>query len=175
MRASHEYPFVVDGHQVGLLVTQDGDDFPAWDNVLELMHKAAAAVVDFEPKYGAPSMPWVVTVRIGGEDEARLMNKEFRHKDYATNVLSFPAEDEAEEGDEERYVGDVFICAEVVRKEAATQGKDVNQHLQHMVVHGLLHLIGYDHEDERVAKVMEALETEIMASLGAPDPYAEIE
>lgn len=175
MRASHEYPFIVDGRQIGLLVAQDAGEFDAWPDVLDLFHRAVGAVVEFEPRLSSPDLPWVLTVRIGGQDEARLMNKEFRHKDYATNVLSFPVEDEPEEGDEERYIGDIFICAEVVRREALDQGKTVDDHLIHMVVHGILHLLGFDHEDERMAKVMEALETEILATLGIADPYAEID
>ncbi|MBI1308390.1 MAG: rRNA maturation RNase YbeY [Proteobacteria bacterium] len=141
------------------------------EGMLELCHKAALAVVEPEPFYAESPLPWTLTVRLGGEDEARTMNREFRHKDYATNVLSFPTEEESEEGDEERYLGDVFICVPVVNKEAAEQGKQPEHHLAHMVVHGLLHLAGYDHEDERVAKVMESLERDILAGLGMPDPY----
>lgn len=163
-----------DGHQAGLVVAQDAGDFSALDGMLELCRKAAFAAAENVEAYGEGSLPWVVTIRIGGEEEARLMNKEFRHKDYATNVLSFPNDAEPEEGDEDRYVGDIFICLPVVEKEAKEQGKRPEDHLMHMVVHGMLHLVGYDHEVEDMAAGMEALEADILAGLGVKNPYAEI-
>ncbi|RYG60386.1 MAG: rRNA maturation RNase YbeY [Alphaproteobacteria bacterium] len=119
--------------------------------------------------------PWAVTIRFGGEVEGRELNRDFRHKDYATNVLSFVAEEDMPESDE-WYVGDIFVCTPVLVREAAEQDKPLAHHLQHLVVHGLLHLVGYDHElSEKEAEVMENLEREILAEMGLPDPYADNE
>jgi probable rRNA maturation factor len=108
-----------------------------------------------------------VTVRYVGEREGRRLNREFRGKDYATNVLSFPYARAARSVE-----GDVVICAPVVRREAREQGKDVAAHHAHLLVHGLLHLRGYDHESETEASRMERRERRILAGLGFPDPYA---
>ena len=106
-----------------------------------------------------------VTVRYVGEAEGRRLNREFRGKDYATNVLSFPYCAKPLEGD-------IVICAPVVAREARTQGKNVRMHHAHMLVHGLLHLAGFDHERGREAQKMESRERAILARLGFPDPYA---
>ncbi|RYG61060.1 MAG: rRNA maturation RNase YbeY [Alphaproteobacteria bacterium] len=119
--------------------------------------------------------PWAVTIRFGGETEGRELNRDFRHKDYATNVLSFVAEEDMPESDE-WYVGDIFVCTPVLVREAGEQHKPLAHHLQHLVVHGLLHLVGYDHElGEKEAEAMENLEREILADMGLPDPYADNE
>ncbi len=115
-----------------------------------------------------------LTVRVAGEDEARALNRAFRGRDYPTNVLSFPLGEIAPEALTEvgGYLGDLVICAPVVRREAAEQGKPPRAHWTHMVVHGVLHLAGYDHQDEDEAMDMEAQERRILAGLGLPDPYA---
>lgn len=110
-----------------------------------------------------------LTVRIVDEQESRALNREYRGKDAPTNVLSFPFE--APPGADSELLGDLVICAAVVAREAAEQGKSLSQHWAHMVVHGVLHLLGYDHEEEAEAEQMEALEVEILAGLGLPDPY----
>lgn len=108
-----------------------------------------------------------VTIRLVEADEGRALNLEYRGKDYATNVLSFPYETEP------RVFGDLVICPEVVAREAAEQGKTLDAHFAHLVVHGMLHLQGYDHEDDEAeAEEMEAEERQILAALGYPDPYA---
>jgi probable rRNA maturation factor len=111
-----------------------------------------------------------VNVVIVGTREGRRFNREFRHRDYATNVLSFPYEPLPRE--KTRLLGDLVICAPVVAREAAEQGKPPRDHFAHLTVHGILHLLGYDHESGRDASRMEALEKRILASLGIPDPYA---
>lgn len=109
-----------------------------------------------------------VTVRYVAEAEGRRLNREFRGRDYATNVLSFPYE---EGGTPE---GDVVICAPVVAREARAQGKAIDAHHAHLLVHGLLHLQGYDHEKSAAeAARMERRERSILARLGFDDPYAE--
>ena len=107
-----------------------------------------------------------VTVRFVDAIEGRAINAEFRGKDYATNVLTFVYDDE------HPRAGDVVLCAPVVRREAAAQGKPLADHHAHLVVHGMLHLQGFDHERTADAVVMEARETAILATLGLPDPYA---
>lgn len=103
---------------------------------------------------------------------ARTINKQFRGKDYATNVLSFPYRPEPFER-ASRLLGDLVICHAVVLREAAEQGKTVRAHYAHMTVHGVLHLLGYDHElGEREAIEMEAIERQVLDSLGFADPYA---
>lgn len=110
-----------------------------------------------------------MTVRLVDEAESHELNFTYRGKDKPTNVLSFPFEcpDEVELG----LLGDLVICRQVVEKEAEEQGKPLMAHWAHMVVHGSLHLLGYDHIDDAEAEEMEHLETEIMQSLGFDDPY----
>lgn len=112
-----------------------------------------------------------VSVRIVDEDEGRQLNKDFRGKDKATNVLSFPAGHEGLPKDMPRSLGDIVICAPVVEREAAEQGKAPADHWAHMLVHGALHLLGYDHQAEQDAEAMEALERQILAAHGVADPY----
>ena len=106
----------------------------------------------------------MVTLRYVAQAECRRLNREYRRKDYATNVLSFPYSRKPLEGD-------VVICAAVVAREAREQGKSVRAHHAHMLVHGLLHLAGVDHERPREAGRMEARERAVLARLGFPDPY----
>lgn len=107
-----------------------------------------------------------VTVRLVDAEEGRELNRDYRAKDYATNVLSFVYQQEP------TCQGDLVLCAPVVSHEAAEQGKSVEAHYAHLVVHGMLHLQGYNHEDESEALAMEAVETHIMRKLGYTDPYA---
>jgi len=113
-----------------------------------------------------------VSVRIVDEDESRDLNRIWREKDQPTNVLSFPSGiGDYAPGDQPRPLGDIVICAPVVEQEAVQQGKDENDHWAHLVVHGTLHLLGFDHETDVEAAEMEAIEREILASLGVADPY----
>ncbi|SFW61753.1 rRNA maturation RNase YbeY [Luteibacter sp. UNCMF366Tsu5.1] len=110
-----------------------------------------------------------VAIRIVDADEGQALNLQYRGRDYATNVLSFPAD--LPPGVNLPLIGDLVICAPVVAREAAEQGKKAAHHWAHMTVHGTLHLLGYDHLDDAEAEAMEALETRILAGLGIPDPY----
>ncbi|EQB8040841.1 rRNA maturation RNase YbeY [Aeromonas hydrophila] len=110
-----------------------------------------------------------VTVRIVDEAESNELNLTYRGKDKPTNVLSFPFE--APPGLELPLLGDLVICRQVVEREAAEQGKPLMAHWAHMVVHGSLHLLGYDHIEDDEAEEMEALERDIMQELGFADPY----
>ncbi len=113
-----------------------------------------------------------MTIRLVDETEARELNHTYRHKDYATNVLSFPA-DVPDDMLDIPLLGDLVICNPVVAREAAEQGKALDAHWAHLVIHGCLHLLGYDHIDDEEADEMEALERELLAELGYPDPYAD--
>ena len=144
------------------------------------------------PRTGLPTRPqfrkWVlaaltgagrrfdsdVAIQIVDAAEGQAMNLQYRGKNYATNVLSFPAE--VPEGLPEDFdfpqLGDLVICAPVVAREAVEQGKALNDHYAHLTVHGVLHLLGFDHIEDAEAEEMEALERVILASLDIADPYA---
>jgi len=116
-----------------------------------------------------------LTVRIVDESEGQTLNRRYRDQDRPTNVLSFPSDlpvgmPAEEMGD---LLGDVVICAPVVAQEAREQGKAPEAHWAHLVVHGVLHLLGYDHEEPDQAARMEARERVVLAGLGFPDPYDE--
>ena len=117
-----------------------------------------------------------VTVRFVGRREGRTLNALYRGKDYPTNVLTFVYDDEGTLAGEtlagETLAGDIVLCAAVLRQEARAQGKTLARHCAHLVVHGMLHLQGYDHATARTARTMESRETAILASLRVPDPYA---
>ncbi|CAD5107614.1 rRNA maturation RNase YbeY [Zestomonas carbonaria] len=115
-----------------------------------------------------------LTIRLADEPEARELNRTYRDKDYATNVLSFPA-DIPDEMLDIPLLGDLVICPAVVEREAAEQGKAPEAHWAHLVIHGCLHLLGYDHLEDEEAEEMEALERELLAELGHPDPYRDDE
>jgi probable rRNA maturation factor len=107
-----------------------------------------------------------VTLRIVDEDEGRALNRDYRGKDYATNVLTFAY------GEEDGVLsGDIVLCAPVVEKEAREQGKELLAHYAHLTVHGVLHMQGYEHDGEAEAQEMEALEVEIMGRLRFNNPY----
>ncbi|WP_339781538.1 rRNA maturation RNase YbeY [uncultured Marinobacter sp.] len=144
--------------------------------------------VDFQNAFDGPGVPaesllqtwaqaaWLeqdpseVTIRIVGLDESQALNQQYRGKDKPTNVLSFPFE--APAGITVPLAGDLVICAPVVEDEATEQLKESSTHWAHMVVHGMLHLQGYDHIDDEDAEAMEALEIRLLAQFGFGNPYA---
>ncbi|GGY18226.1 rRNA maturation RNase YbeY [Paludibacterium paludis] len=115
----------------------------------------------------------LVTLRVVGEEEGRTMNRDYRGKDYATNVLTFALHEGDDTPQGMPLIGDIVLCAPVVEREAAEQGKPLLAHYAHLTVHGMLHLQGFDHEDDDEAREMENLETSLLAALGFPDPYGE--
>ena len=128
----------------------------------DLAHWAESALDDAEPE---PDL----TLRIVGRPEGQRLNHEFRNIDRPTNVLSFPFE--SPPGIELPLLGDVVICAPVVSREAKEQGKSICAHYAHMVVHGVLHLRGFDHERDSDARAMESVEVELLRRLGFDNPY----
>ena len=139
---------------------------PAWTLALPeaeaLTRLAARATLDAE---GASEEG--VTLLLTDDETVRALNARFRQRDKPTNVLSFPAPHNPE-----RFLGDVALAYGVCAREAAEQGKPLAHHLQHLVAHGVLHLLGYDHEGDDEAEAMEGLERAVLAGLGVPDPYA---
>ena len=116
----------------------------------------------------AQEHPAQVTIRFVDADEAQTLNRDYRGKDYATNVLSFVYESEPAPV----TTGDLVVCLPVVLREANEQGKQVKAHMAHLIVHGMLHLQAYEHETNKLdAARMEAKEREILARFGIPDPY----
>ncbi len=140
---------------------------------LAVQYASAAAGVPTRHQFrrwvrAALSAPAAMTLRIVDVEEGRALNRDFRGKDYATNVLTFAY---GEEGG--LISGDLVICAPVVTKEAQEQGKTLLAHYAHLCVHGVLHMQGFDHETDADARVMESLEVEIMRALRFNDPYAQ--
>ncbi|MET0274229.1 MAG: rRNA maturation RNase YbeY [Phenylobacterium sp.] len=139
---------------------------PAWTQALPdaeaLTLAAAEAALAVEGADGEG-----VALLLTDDETVRDLNARFRQKDSATNVLSFPAPHNPE-----RHLGDVALAFGVCAREAVEQGKPLARHLQHLVVHGVLHLLGYDHMNDAEAEAMEGLERVVLAGLGAPDPYA---
>ena len=127
---------------------------------------AAAVAATGEPVVG------VVTLRLVDAPESAELNHRYRQRQGPTNVLSFPyAEGPAADGDEERPFGDIVICASLIPEEAAEREVSEAAHWAHLVIHGMLHLLGHDHQRNEQQQVMETLEVAAMAALGYPDPY----
>jgi probable rRNA maturation factor len=117
--------------------------------------------------------PAELTIRFVDAEEGRTLNRAYRGKDYATNVLTFAYNEGGEElPDDAPTQADIILCTDVLEREAAEQQKTVEEHAAHLIVHGVLHAQGYDHMDDEEATEMEGIETEILAGLGYADPYA---
>lgn len=146
-----------------LQVASDAPDLPAFDDLLLWAGTALAG----------RQVPASLTIRLVDDPEIRQLNHDYRGKDAPTNVLSFPFEAPPgiDDPDVQALLGDLIICAPLVTREAAEQAKPVRHHWAHLVIHGTLHLLGYDHLDPAEADVMEALERRLLAQLDMPDPY----
>jgi probable rRNA maturation factor len=118
--------------------------------------------------------PVQVSLRLVGTAESRKLNRDWRDEDHATNVLSFPAGETLERVNNIPSLGDLAICVPLMKREARQQDKTLQSHWAHLMIHGTLHLLGYDHEVERDAQVMEAAEIAIMDGFGFADPYDEL-
>jgi probable rRNA maturation factor len=141
-----------------------------WHRILgaELIaHRAARAAFD-----DAGLNEGEASILLTDDAKIRELNRTYRGKDQPTNVLSFPSNDKTEGG--ARFYGDIALAYETLNREAAAEGKRLDAHLSHLVVHGVLHLLGFDHDNERDAEAMEMCETKILANLGFADPYASV-
>ncbi|WP_420406441.1 rRNA maturation RNase YbeY [Nisaea sp.] len=144
---------------------------PAWTKALpdaeRICITSAAATI------GGPSRPTELSIVLSSDSEVRALNRDYREKDSPTNVLSFPSGLVSGVGETD-MLGDVILAFETVSMEATRDGKPLDSHLRHLVVHGVLHLLGYDHETEEEAVEMERREVEILAAFGLPDPYGAV-
>ena len=151
---------------VDIQVVSDADHVPDEATVADWVR----AAIDGSDE--RPGEALEVAVRIVDETEMQSLNREYRAKDRVTNVLSFPAGGDAfAPPDAPVPLGDIVVCAPVVAAEAAEQAKSVEAHWAHLLVHGTLHLLGYDHVDPACAETMEALEVRILSQRGVADPY----
>ena len=150
--------------EVNLDIQREVDALPKDEDLLKWLTET----LEFEQYSDAE-----LTIRFVDEKESAELNEQYRHKTGSTNVLSFPFEAPAEV--ELDLLGDLIICSDVVRKQASEQKKEELAHWAHMVVHGTLHLLGYDHLTDDEAAKMEKKEIQILSQLGYSDPYREIE
>ncbi len=144
---------------------QFGD--PRWRKVRGLSARLTAAAERALGRAKAPAQA-TLTILLTDDAQLRALNRDFRGKDKSTNVLSFPAA-----ANDENYLGDIALAYDVTLKQARDGGKRLVDHAMHLVVHGTLHLVGFDHVTERQARAMEALETAILAEFGIADPYGQ--
>jgi len=170
---------------LAVTILDEAGDWGAFAPREEAISRVAAALASHPACTAARGAEACVV--LADDAMVRSLNRDYRGKDAPTNVLSFPfqapavavrsddTEREAVEPAEPRHLGDVVLAAETVGREADAQGIPPLHHLQHLVVHGLLHLLGFDHDTEPQAETMEGLEVEILATLGVPDPYAAAE
>jgi probable rRNA maturation factor len=135
----------------------------------DVLIEAAGRALAVDPRFAARP-PAEACVALSDDETVRGLNARFRDKDKPTNVLSFPALERFGE-ESPQPLGDIVLAQETIEREAAQQGVAAAHHLQHLVVHGLLHLLGFDHETDDEAQEMEGIEIEVLAALGIPDPY----
>jgi probable rRNA maturation factor len=156
--------------QVELQIAGDAPGLPGEQEVRDWLEQTIIAVAP------DPRRIFELVVRVVDEQESRELNSRYRCKDKATNVLAFPGASAGDFPDAPvaivEELGDLVLCGSVIAREAAEQGKSEAAHWGHMLVHGTLHLLGFDHETSRQAERMERLETSILASRGFDDPYA---
>jgi probable rRNA maturation factor len=155
--------------RLSLAIVEEGGDWSALASREEAI-RAAAAALAAHPSCAAARGAEACIV-LADDRLVQSLNRAYRGKDAPTNVLSFPFQSPPG-GEPSRHIGDVVLAAETIRREADEQGAALVSHLQHLVVHGLLHLLGFDHETEAEAQIMEGLEAQILAALGIADPYA---
>ncbi|MDI7864719.1 rRNA maturation RNase YbeY [Rhizobiaceae bacterium n13] len=161
--------------QLDIQISIEDADWPAepvLGETAERVLKAAAAYLAENETQPFPPMPVEVSLVFTDDASIREINAEWRDQDKPTNVLSFPAFPLVPGGKPGPMLGDIVIARETVAREAVELDKNFDEHLTHLLVHGFLHLFGYDHMDREEAEKMESLETRILATLGLSDPYA---
>ena len=155
---------------IAVEVAQEAVGWPA--DAGRLVQQAVEAALAVAPE--APREPVEISVLLGSDPTLLELNRAWRGKDAPTNVLSFPAPPLQPGAPGPRPLGDIALALETVAREASAEGKSIADHLMHLVVHGMLHLLGRDHEDAAEAESMEALEVEALARLDVADPYRDI-
>ena len=155
---------------LALDLVHESGDWSALDDLEPTLDQLARAIAG-HPRCRA-AMPTAASVVLSSDGVVRELNRTYRRQDKATNVLSFPLASEAHGSDARALAGDVVLAQETVEREAPELGVPLIAHVQHLIVHGVLHLLGFDHETEPGANDMEATEAEILAALGLPNPYA---
>jgi probable rRNA maturation factor len=169
--AAEESPEAEPPQRLTPAIAREDGDWSAFGALEDAVRRAAAALADHPRVALEPASE--ASIVLGSVALVHRLNRTFRGKDAATNVLSFPYRPPLGAGPEDgAYLGDVVLAAETVRREAEERGIEPVHHLQHLVVHGLLHLLGFDHDTDAGAEEMESLETEILAAVGVADPYA---
>jgi probable rRNA maturation factor len=141
---------------------------PRWDALPAAEDVVRRAIEAALNNCGQPDAE--VSIALGDDAQIRELNRHWRGKDVATNVLSFPAP--GMQPDEARFLGDIILAFETIEREAAEEARPLAHHVAHLAVHGTLHLLGYDHENDSDADVMERRERDILARIAVPDPYA---
>jgi probable rRNA maturation factor len=155
-------------HAIDVFLPEDQSESEEAHAFAERLRLAAETALDT-----AEAGPGELTIALTQDEEVRALNRQFRGADKPTNVLSFPAEYTAPEPGAPPYLGDVILARETVAREADAQGKSFLDHATHLVVHGVLHLLGHTHDADEDSARMESLEVAALARLGLPDPYAE--
>lgn len=163
-----------DGSTIEVDVLVEADAWSALPAAAELIEVAVAAACRAAADDLEDDLPEAaeIAVMLTDDEGIKALNRDWRGKDKATNVLSFPSPEVARAGGDP-HLGDIAIAYETMAREAESEGKPLADHLVHLAVHGTLHLLGHDHEEADEAEAMEALERSILAGLGVPDPYAE--
>ncbi len=158
-----------------LEVVEDGGDWSGLQAVEPMVARLASAIAAAPELINRLQAPVTASVAFSSDASVRSLNARYRHQDKPTNVLSFPAghSPAAGVGEEPMSLGDIMLADGVVRREASEQAIPFHDHVQHLIVHGVLHLLGYDHLSSAEAEIMEDLERRILASLGIEDPYRE--
>lgn len=156
---------------ISIDVTMEAGNWPPGETIEEWIRRAFAAIVA-ETGLTIPRQGTELSAVFTDDAHIRQLNREWRGKDKSTNVLSFPAFAPNKAGPISPMLGDIVLAWQTVAREADADGKSIDQHSMHLIVHGILHLIGYDHELDDEAEEMEALERRILSRLAIPDPYA---
>ncbi len=155
-----------DAPEIDVQLACEDADVPPVDEIRSWVQRTLATA------RGSDEQCAELSVRVVDKEEMQALNRDYRQQDKATNVLSFPAGSiDGLPSDALEPLGDIVVCAAVVREEAIEQGKEQRAHWAHMLVHGTLHLIGFDHQAAQDAAQMESLETAILSQYGIPDPY----
>ena len=156
------------GAPVSLELVIEDEGWQAIENLHAAVHDSACAAL---ARAGHQGKAASLTISLSGDNQVRALNNRWRGRDRPTNVLSFPAAPGSVDENERAYLGDIIVALGVVQNEAQAQGKPLVTHLCHLVVHGVLHLLGHDHQNDDEAQTMEQMEINAMADLGFPDPY----